>query len=74
MMTTSAFFDRLRGVADDLDNGLRSLTVKQNVLARRKAADSAAAAAAAAEAGTAAQKAEVRNMSLRYCLLYRYKG
>ncbi len=70
MMTTSAFFDRLRGVADDLDNGLRSLTVKQNVLARRKAADSAAAAA---EAGTAAQKAEVRNMSLRYCLLYRYK-
>ncbi len=56
MMTTSAFFERLRGVADDLDNGLRSLTVKQNVLARRKAADSAAAAA---EAGTAAQKAEV---------------
>ncbi len=71
MMTTSAFFDRLRGVADDLDNGLRSLTVKQNVLARRKAADSAAAAA---EAGTAAQKAEVRNMSLRYCLLFRYRG
>ena len=70
MMTTSAFFDRLRGVADDLDNGLRSLTVKQNVLARRKAADSAAAA----EAGTAAQKAEVRNMSLRYCLLFRYRG
>ncbi len=73
MMTTSAFFERLRGVADDLDNGLRSLTVKQNVLARRKAADSAAAAAAA-EAGPAAQKAEVRNMSLRYCLLYRYRG
>ncbi len=35
MTTTSSFFARLRGVADDLDNGLRSLTVKQNVLARR---------------------------------------
>ncbi len=49
MSLPSAFFARLHGVSDDLEAGLRSLTAKQNELARK---------GCSRREGVAAQRAE----------------